>query len=51
MKTILIAFIMLTSCTKQSFEMEQLSEDVLKGKGQGIEIDVKPIAKQKPPSN
>ena len=43
----IIPIIILSSCQgRQSNEMEEMSRDVLKSK-QGIEIDFKPIAKEK----
>ena len=40
------AIIMMSGCYGRSYEMEELSKDVLKYK-EGIEIDVSPIEKEK----
>lgn len=37
--------LLLSGCAQKSFELEQISADVLKNK-QGVEIDVKPLPKQ-----
>lgn len=46
MKIILFIAI-LCSCSSKSFEMEQLTEDVLKSKDKGIEIRIEPIDERK----
>ena len=41
---LLLPFVM-TACSHQSYEMEELAEDVLKSKD-GVEIQVRPIPKE-----
>lgn len=44
MKILFLLCLLLCGCSRQSYEMEELSKDVLKSKV-GVEIEVKPIAK------
>ena len=45
MKYLIPLCLLLTSCVPHSFELEQMSEDVIK-LGKGVEIDIEPLPKQ-----
>ena len=45
MKYLILSCLILVSCSKKSFELEEISEDVIKSH-EGIEIDVKPLPKR-----
>ena len=45
MKYLISLCLLLTCCVRKPFELEQISEDVIKS-GKGVDIEVKPIPKQ-----
>lgn len=45
MKYLISLCLLLTACMPKPFELEQISQDVIKS-GTGVEIEVKPIPKQ-----
>lgn len=44
----IIFFLMLSGCAAKSFEMEEMTRDVLKAKS-GVDIEVRPIPRQSIP--